>query len=70
LIDVKKFLPKNEIVTEKIEQEPMEESSSVPEEEQPQTTYHRKKRSCLPANIDDYEKRRSARSVCLPPTLN
>ncbi|CAF5130709.1 unnamed protein product, partial [Rotaria magnacalcarata] len=28
----------------------------------PQPTTHRKKRSSLPLNIDDYEKRRSARS--------
>jgi hypothetical protein len=44
----------------------MDQQPSVPEEQQPpQPTNHRKKRAQLPLNLDDYEKRRSARSVSL-----
>lgn len=51
----------------------MDQQSSIPDEQQPQSststeqqsqpTVNRKKRSLLPLNLDDYEKRRSARSV-------
>ncbi|CAF1186868.1 unnamed protein product [Rotaria sordida] len=70
LINIKKFLPKEEIVNEKSEQEPIEQQQQqqqqqpiVSEEQRPQPTTNRKKRSFLPLNIDDYEKRRSARSI-------
>ncbi|CAF3731179.1 unnamed protein product [Adineta steineri] len=64
IIDVKNFLPKEKIVTENPEQEePMQQEPIVPEEQPPPPTNNRKKRSFLPLNIDDYEKRRSARSI-------
>ncbi len=50
-------------MTEKSKQEPMAEESKVSEEQPSQPVNNRKKRSWLPSNIDDYEKRRSARSV-------
>lgn len=46
---------------EKPQTEPTEQP--VTEEQRHQPPVHRKKRSQLPLNIDDYEKRRSARSV-------
>lgn len=62
---MKHFLPKNESVTEEkpAEEEPMDQQASVTEEASSQPTSNRKKRSILPLNLDDYEKRRSARSV-------
>ena len=48
----------------------MEEQPSVSEEQPPQAAGNRKKRVCLPLNIDDYEKRRSARSVSLGSLIN
>lgn len=65
---MKNFLPKTE--STKSEQEPMDQQPDVSNEQQSQEntkpsqpTGNRKKRSMLPLNIDDYEKRRSARSV-------
>jgi hypothetical protein len=43
----------------------MDQQPAVSDEQQSQPTVHRKKRSVLPLNPDDYEKRRSARSVSL-----
>ncbi|CAF4969055.1 unnamed protein product [Rotaria sp. Silwood1] len=65
LIDIKHFLPKEDIVNEKSQQEPTEQQQQpiISEEQQVQPAIHRKKRSFLPLNIDDYEKRRSARSI-------
>ncbi|UJR09056.1 hypothetical protein I4U23_013304 [Adineta vaga] len=65
LIDVNNFLPK-EIVTVEVsapEPEPMEQEPVVSEEPPPVVSNQRKKRSQLPLNLDDYEKRRSARSI-------
>ena len=39
------------------------EEAAVPEEPPSQPSVNRKKRSQLPLNLDDYEKRRSVRSV-------
>ncbi|CAF4595470.1 unnamed protein product [Rotaria sp. Silwood2] len=66
LIDINKFLPKEEIINEKPEQESTEQQEQqtiISEEQRSQPTNNRKKRSFLPLNIDDYEKRRSARSI-------
>ena len=57
MIDIKNFLPQQETANEKPEQ------VNVSEVQQSQTTNQRKKRFFLPLSIDDYEKRRSARSV-------
>ncbi|CAF4481907.1 unnamed protein product [Rotaria socialis] len=62
LVDIKNFVPKPQIIIEKTANEPTVEAPVVSEEQPPQPTTHRKKRSSLPLNIDDYEKRRSARS--------
>jgi hypothetical protein len=44
----------------------MDQEVNIPDEQQPsQPTVHRKKRMTLQLNLDDYEKRRSARSVSL-----
>jgi len=43
----------------------MDQQPSVSDEQLSQPAVHRKKRSLLPLNLDDYEKRRSARSVSL-----
>ncbi len=59
LINIKNFLPKNA-------ETPMDQEVNIPDEQQPsQPTVHRKKRMTLQLNLDDYEKRRSARSVSL-----
>lgn len=63
LIDVKNFLPKEAVVVEALQPEPMEQEIVVSEEQPPPAPSQRKKRSQLPLNLDDYEKRRSARSV-------
>lgn len=57
-------MPKIQTTTEK-EQQPIDQPVSVVEEpsSSSQPTVNRKKRSLLPLNLDDYEKRRSARSV-------
>lgn len=56
-------MPKVESTVEK--EQPVEQPVNVPEErsQSSQPTGNRKKRSSLPLNLDDYEKRRSARSV-------
>ena len=54
IIEIKTFFPKI------VEENPKENEVEVTQTAVPQ----RKKRSFLPLNIDDYEKRRSARSVC------
>lgn len=60
LIDIKNFVPKIEQTVQ------VEEPMEVQEEVAPvQPVPNRKKRSSLPMNIDDYEKRRSARSVSI-----
>jgi len=58
LVDIKNFLPKVEQQQQPVEME-VDEEEVVPVQPVP----NRKKRSSLPMNIDDYEKRRSARSV-------
>ncbi len=55
------------------DEQPPQSSTSTEQQSQPnksneqqsQPTVNRKKRSILPLNLDDYEKRRSARSVSL-----
>ncbi|CAF1284573.1 unnamed protein product [Adineta ricciae] len=67
LIEIKNFLPKKPVVVEAPQPEPMEQEAVVSEEQPPPppppVPNQRKKRSQLPLNLDDYEKRRSARSV-------
>lgn len=41
----------------------MDQQVTIPDEQPSQPAGHRKKRTALPLNLDDYEKRRSVRSV-------
>ncbi|CAF0807573.1 unnamed protein product [Adineta ricciae] len=64
LIDINNFLPEKPVVVEAPQPEPMEQETVISEEQPPPPApTQRKKRSQLPLNLDDYEKRRSARSV-------
>ena len=74
MIDIKRFTPKIEIIVANPEPESIVVEASVPvpvviEELLPNIAY-RKKRSQLPLNVEDYEKRRSARSVRSKDFLN